>query len=244
MISRVILLPWYGFNFHFVMYSALTLLALIAHSRAQFTDPGAVPRHLKPPPLPSSQSQAGATGAGVNGDAPNIPGAQLLREHPAPSIMGGPPPRVCRRCKTLKPFKAHHCSTCSRCIIRMDHHWYSSYTHKYHKLTTEETTSTHTQTTSLSLHTTPTFCCFFPLLILFLSIIISLLVSSFFSPFFQSLGQQLCCHVQSEILSFVSFVHHSLVFVFWFSSCFSFYFLYSSSSFLSSYYNGCHSFDH
>lgn len=38
--------------------------------------------------------------------------------NPIPNI----PPRACRRCKSVKPLKAHHCRTCGRCIIRMDHH--------------------------------------------------------------------------------------------------------------------------
>jgi palmitoyltransferase len=31
-------------------------------------------------------------------------------------------PRMCKRCKIVKPHTAHHCSTCERCVIRMDHH--------------------------------------------------------------------------------------------------------------------------
>lgn len=30
--------------------------------------------------------------------------------------------RQCRRCQTFKPERAHHCSICQRCIIKMDHH--------------------------------------------------------------------------------------------------------------------------
>jgi ribosomal protein L40E len=30
--------------------------------------------------------------------------------------------RLCRRCKAFKPQRAHHCSVCGRCIIKMDHH--------------------------------------------------------------------------------------------------------------------------
>uniref|UniRef100_K3X943 Palmitoyltransferase n=1 Tax=Globisporangium ultimum (strain ATCC 200006 / CBS 805.95 / DAOM BR144) TaxID=431595 RepID=K3X943_GLOUD len=28
----------------------------------------------------------------------------------------------CRRCKQLKPFRAHHCSFCNKCVLKMDHH--------------------------------------------------------------------------------------------------------------------------
>ena len=30
--------------------------------------------------------------------------------------------RICRRCHSYKPKRAHHCSVCKRCIIKMDHH--------------------------------------------------------------------------------------------------------------------------
>ncbi|GAA6059176.1 hypothetical protein JCM10212_005521 [Sporobolomyces blumeae] len=30
--------------------------------------------------------------------------------------------RFCRKCNVLKPDRAHHCSTCKRCILKLDHH--------------------------------------------------------------------------------------------------------------------------
>ncbi|GAA5875042.1 hypothetical protein JCM16303_004992 [Sporobolomyces ruberrimus] len=30
--------------------------------------------------------------------------------------------RFCRKCNILKPDRAHHCSTCQRCVMKMDHH--------------------------------------------------------------------------------------------------------------------------
>ena len=30
--------------------------------------------------------------------------------------------RECYRCNNFKPPRAHHCSVCNRCIIKMDHH--------------------------------------------------------------------------------------------------------------------------
>jgi hypothetical protein len=44
-----------------------------------------------------------------------------------PPVKAPPPPppprqgkRLCRRCNTFKPKRAHHCSICKRCIIKMD----------------------------------------------------------------------------------------------------------------------------
>ncbi|KAI9836162.1 MAG: palmitoyltransferase for Vac8p, partial [Thelocarpon superellum] len=30
--------------------------------------------------------------------------------------------RYCKKCQTRKPDRAHHCSTCKRCVLKMDHH--------------------------------------------------------------------------------------------------------------------------
>ena len=97
-IVAVVVLPWYGFSFHVPLYTCFTLLALVSHCRAQFTNPGAIPLER----VPGAQSTA------VTYDAN---GREV---QPAP-------PRVCKRCRVLKPYKAHHCSSCGRCIIRMDH---------------------------------------------------------------------------------------------------------------------------
>ena len=93
-ITTVILLPWYGAHYHLAIYSLVTVLSLVSHTRAQFTNPGVVPRHLR------------ATAVAADGTE-----AQ---------------PRTCRRCRAVKPYAAHHCSTCARCIIRMDHRHYTS----------------------------------------------------------------------------------------------------------------------
>ena len=88
-ITTVVLLPWYGAHYHLIFYSVATLLSLVSHTRAQFTNPGVVPRNLR--------------AVAVAAD-----GTEMQ-------------PRTCRRCRAVKPYAAHHCSTCARCIIRMDH---------------------------------------------------------------------------------------------------------------------------
>lgn len=41
---------------------------------------------------------------------------------------GVSPYRYCMKCKVWKPDRCHHCSSCNRCILRMDHHcpWFAS----------------------------------------------------------------------------------------------------------------------
>jgi len=31
-------------------------------------------------------------------------------------------PRYCEKCKCVKPDRCHHCSVCSKCVLKMDHH--------------------------------------------------------------------------------------------------------------------------
>eukprot|EP00462_Mataza_sp_D1_P022674 CAMPEP_0175131226 /NCGR_PEP_ID=MMETSP0087-20121206/6427_1 /TAXON_ID=136419 /ORGANISM="Unknown Unknown, Strain D1" /LENGTH=310 /DNA_ID=CAMNT_0016413497 /DNA_START=16 /DNA_END=948 /DNA_ORIENTATION=- len=92
-VVRVLLLPWYGVCPHIIFYTLCSILSIVSHCRAQFMDPGAVPKN--PASMPPKQE----------------PGT--------PPIKGV---RLCKRCNTVKPYNAHHCSTCGRCVIRMDHH--------------------------------------------------------------------------------------------------------------------------
>lgn len=45
--------------------------------------------------------------------------------------------RFCEKCKIIKPDRAHHCSVCSCCVLKMDHHcpWVNNcvnfYNYKY-----------------------------------------------------------------------------------------------------------------
>ncbi|ETK85385.1 hypothetical protein L915_09790 [Phytophthora nicotianae] len=78
--------------FHFV-----TGCMLVAYYKVVFTDPGYV--------------------------TPAV--VQRISDAMQEAMEGGKsPPMVntCRRCKLLKPFRAHHCSFCNRCVLKMDHH--------------------------------------------------------------------------------------------------------------------------
>ncbi|CAG00553.1 unnamed protein product, partial [Tetraodon nigroviridis] len=43
--------------------------------------------------------------------------------------------RYCKPCQLIKPDRCHHCSTCERCVLKMDHHcpWYVQYIFKHQR---------------------------------------------------------------------------------------------------------------
>lgn len=79
--------------FHAIAFTFLASLAVVAHSRAMCSDPGSIPLgNCTSENLKKLQLQEGEV---------------VLR---------------CTRCECIKLARAHHCSTCQRCIRKMDHH--------------------------------------------------------------------------------------------------------------------------
>nr|CDS29313.1 expressed protein [Hymenolepis microstoma] len=78
-----------------IYYNLIVTLAVISHLQSVFTDPGIIP-------LPSRRHSPHDL-------------ISLKRSYP-----GGW--TICRKCSTLRPPRAHHCSICNRCIRKMDHH--------------------------------------------------------------------------------------------------------------------------
>lgn len=68
--------------------------------------------------LGSAAAVAGA-GVAVAGAAAAAAVSAAMPSKPAKHQRGR---RICRRCNSYKPQRAHHCSVCKRCIIKMDHH--------------------------------------------------------------------------------------------------------------------------
>lgn len=85
-----------------LMFCSVAALAVISHFNAMTTDPGAVPPDAIPPES--------------NEEDENSETNSLLERRPNHHK------RLCRRCNSYKPPRAHHCSICKRCIIKMDHH--------------------------------------------------------------------------------------------------------------------------
>ncbi|KAH6625308.1 DHHC palmitoyltransferase-domain-containing protein [Boeremia exigua] len=94
---------WTG---HFTSALGFALYCLLnwSYTAAVFTDPGS-PLSLR------------------NGYS-NLPqqegGAMQYTSFTVKASDGGV--RFCNKCQTHKPDRAHHCSTCKRCVLKMDHH--------------------------------------------------------------------------------------------------------------------------
>ena len=89
--------------FHRFAFTAVAGMACLSHFKAMTTNPGAVPPDAKPVPSPEEIANATASG-----------------EEEAPLASKQKGMRLCRRCNAFKPRRAHHCSVCRRCIIKMD----------------------------------------------------------------------------------------------------------------------------
>jgi palmitoyltransferase len=90
-------------HFHRLAFTTVAVLAMSAHFKAMTTDPGAVPPDaISPEDTNNTETQNG-------GETEALNSAQHKRGK-----------RLCRRCNSFKPKRAHHCSVCKRCIIKMD----------------------------------------------------------------------------------------------------------------------------
>ncbi|EQC42560.1 hypothetical protein SDRG_00290 [Saprolegnia diclina VS20] len=97
----VVLVPWMGASLlgllHISVFTLLCFMALVSHGKAMMTDPGSVPDDAIPVALKYAPREE----------------MNRLEEQRY---------RTCRRCKIYKPARAHHCSICERCVVKMDHH--------------------------------------------------------------------------------------------------------------------------
>ncbi|KAK5167428.1 palmitoyltransferase for Vac8p [Saxophila tyrrhenica] len=107
---------------------ALYLLANTSYTVAVFTSPGSP---LDPRQdwrdrglFPKSSSTYSALPTSERHDdhsyAPHSSGTNGMTTLTAKSSTGKP--RYCKKCHVTKPDRAHHCSTCGQCVLKMDHH--------------------------------------------------------------------------------------------------------------------------
>ncbi|KEY67842.1 hypothetical protein S7711_04979 [Stachybotrys chartarum IBT 7711] len=80
---------------------ALFVLLNWSYTTAVFTPPGSTTNDNGYGLLPTSQSTPVASSLTVKSNGET---------------------RFCKKCQARKPDRAHHCSTCRRCVLKMDHH--------------------------------------------------------------------------------------------------------------------------
>lgn len=93
-------------------------------------------------PLPQSEQPSSQgicslkSNSGVSVDPIEPPPTHIMEQHPL-HRRGHRGLNLCLKCQVWKPDRAHHCSSCRRCILRMDHHcpWFACcigfHNHKY-----------------------------------------------------------------------------------------------------------------
>ncbi|KAK8154668.1 DHHC palmitoyltransferase-domain-containing protein [Phyllosticta citrichinensis] len=59
---------------------------------------------------------------GVKGGYSSLPTTEQSIPHTSFTVKANGELRYCKKCQTKKPDRAHHCSTCGRCVLKMDHH--------------------------------------------------------------------------------------------------------------------------
>ncbi|OJD30496.1 palmitoyltransferase pfa3 [Diplodia corticola] len=90
---------------YFCTWLAVVLYAMAnwCYTTAVFRDPGS----------PVDQTKGGYN---------SLPTQELSRPYTSFTVKSNGELRYCKKCQTKKPDRAHHCSTCKRCVLKMDHH--------------------------------------------------------------------------------------------------------------------------
>ena len=94
------------------MFVGISLFLLLnwSYTTAVFTDPGS----------PLNQPSSSSSKAGYSHLPTQEPDANP--ELPSFTVKSTGGTRYCKKCQSRKPDRAHHCSTCRRCVLKMDHH--------------------------------------------------------------------------------------------------------------------------
>ena len=103
-------------HFHRCCFTTIAGLAVYSHFKAMTTNPGAVPPDAIPMEEMKEMFQNKNNNNNNNENGEQTSSSLMIEDKPPPRKGK----RLCRRCSTFKPKRAHHCSVCKRCIIKMD----------------------------------------------------------------------------------------------------------------------------
>lgn len=88
----------------------LYILLNTCYTVAAFIDPGS------PIQRPSSRQNATYSSLPTSEPSHEFPDVRTV------TVSSTGQARYCKKCQTPKPDRTHHCSTCRRCVLKMDHH--------------------------------------------------------------------------------------------------------------------------
>jgi len=108
-IYLLIIPTWVGYNSttgisHAIGFGAVIGMMMTAYVQTSRTDPGSVPEGYVPDELLDENGEL----------ISNV----TQRE----SVIKSGTVKYCKACDMYRPPRAHHCSTCGKCVLRMDHH--------------------------------------------------------------------------------------------------------------------------
>lgn len=101
---------WWGIQGVSLLGMLFYTLGNISYTVAVFTDPGS------PMQSPTGKKKGSYSILPTNEQRPDLDDIQTI------TVSSTGAPRFCKKCHTPKPDRTHHCSTCKRCVLKMDHH--------------------------------------------------------------------------------------------------------------------------
>ncbi|MBA0820562.1 hypothetical protein Gohar_019625 [Gossypium harknessii] len=97
-----------------IVFHSLLVMVMWCYSSVVVTDPGGVPPNWRPLTDEEKGDADPLVGSGY--------GSAQLDPKQSAMVAVSQEIRFCHKCKQFKPPRAHHCSVCRRCILKMDHH--------------------------------------------------------------------------------------------------------------------------
>lgn len=102
-----------------VFYALFLSLSTVSLLQCLFVDPGGVPETYTPESQLTALINEGDT---AHPTSPSLVSIEVRCNDGSIVQVPVGSAKLCRKCNRLKPPRAHHCSICEKCILRMDHH--------------------------------------------------------------------------------------------------------------------------
>lgn len=104
-------------SFYLIFYHLIFIMFCWSYWRTIFSDVRPVPEKYKLPEIELEKLMSAETE-----DAQRMILENYAKDLPIYTRTLSGSIRYCNRCVIVKPDRAHHCSICSKCVLKMDHH--------------------------------------------------------------------------------------------------------------------------